>query len=135
MTLAAAALIRGVPPDRGVVDAVSAVAGRAGDEELGYLVDQAGRARPVDGPDAGFVFFAAGIALRVVTEARGFEEGVRSVVALGGDTGANAAVAGALLGALHGASALPQGWLERLDGRNEIEREAGDLADLALRTG
>lgn len=135
VTLAIAGLVRGFAADRAVLDAVSAVAGRAGGEELGYLVDEAGRARPVDGPDAGFVFFATGIALRVVTEATGFEEGVRSVVSLGGDTGANAAVAGALLGALHGASALPPSWLERLDDGSEIEREARDLAELASVTG
>ena len=38
-----------------------------------------------------------------------FEEGLRHVVGLGGDTDTNAAVAGALLGALHGALGLPGG--------------------------
>lgn len=133
VTTAVAALVRGEPADQAVVEAVSAIRGRPGDEELEYLVDQAGRARPVDGPDAGFVFFATGLALRIVTEPVGFEDGVRLVVALGGDTGANAAVAGALLGALHGREGLPREWLERLLDRDRIEREAGDLAELAER--
>jgi ADP-ribosylglycohydrolase len=134
VTVAVAALIRGVPADESVLEAVSCIRGRPGDEELEFLVDQAGRTRPVDGPDSGFAFFAAGIALRIAMEAVGFEDGMRSVVALGGDTGAVAAVAGSLLGALHGSSGLPSAWLERLQDRNEIEHEAGDLAELARRT-
>jgi ADP-ribosyl-[dinitrogen reductase] hydrolase len=134
VTIAAAALVRGVPADQAVVDAISGIGGRPGDEELEYLVDQAGRARPVDGPDSAFVFFATGIALRIVAERVGFEDGLRSVVGLGGDTGANAAVAGALLGALHGRPGLPHEWLERLQHRIRIEQEAGDLAELAQRT-
>jgi len=134
VTVAVAALVRGEPADRAVVQAVSAIRGRSGDEGLEFLVDQAGRARPVDGPDSGFVFFATGIALRIVTEAVGFEDGARAVVSLGGDTGANAAVAGALLGALHGRPGLPRAWLERSRDREELERDALDLATLARRT-
>jgi ADP-ribosyl-[dinitrogen reductase] hydrolase len=53
-------------------------------------------------------------------------------VALGGDTDTNGAVAGALLGALHGRTALPAPWLEKLAGRAEIEAEADALADVAF---
>ena len=134
-TSVVAALVRGVPGDRAVVDGVGVVADREGGEELEYLVDQAGRARPVDGPDSGFALFTAGLALRVASDGPGFEEGLRHVVSLGGDTDANAAVSGALLGALHGYSGLPHAWLERLQDRRPIEREAADLAELARRTG
>jgi ADP-ribosylglycohydrolase len=80
----------------------------------------------------GFTLFTAGIGLQVAAEAPGFEEGLRRVVALGGDTDTNGAVAGALLGALHGRSALPSGWLGTLVDRDEIEREAEALADAAI---
>ena len=47
VTLAVAALVRGEPGDRAVVAAVTAVADREGGEELEYLVEAAGHARPV----------------------------------------------------------------------------------------
>lgn len=133
VTLAVAALVRGEPAETAVVGAIGAVRGRGGGEELEYLVEEAGRTRPLDGPDRGFVFFTAGLALRTAVEAAGFEEGLRSVVALGGDTDTNAAVAGALLGARDGRLGLPDAWLRRLVDRPEIEREAEQLADLAMR--
>ena len=54
------------------------------------------------------------------------------MVGLGGDTDTNAAVAGALLGALHGRAGLPTAWLERLQSRSAIEEEARSLAELAV---
>ena len=59
-----------------------------------------------------------------------FEEGLREVVALGGDTDTNASVAGALLGALHGVDALPPDWLDRLVEATAIREEAEALAGL-----
>lgn len=135
VTLAVAALVRGESGDRAVIDAVAAVAEREGGEELEYLVEAAGRARPIDGPDMGFALFTAGLALQVAAEQPAFEEGLRRVVGLGGDTDTNAAVAGALLGALHGRSALPPAWLGHLQDRKEIEAEASALADHAERKG
>ena len=55
------------------------------------------------------------------------------MVGLGGDTDTNAAVAGALLGALHGRRGLPTAWLDRLADRGALETEALALADLAGR--
>lgn len=133
VTLAVAALIRGEPPDRAVVGAAEAVAGREGAEELEYLVGEAGCARPIDGPDMGFALFTAGIALQVAGEGLGFEEGLRRVVGLGGDTDANGAVAGALLGALHGVESLTADRLQPLRDRGAIEVEARQLAELSER--
>ena len=130
VTLAAAGLVAGEDPGPTVEAAVAAVADRDGGEELEYLAAEAGRARRIDGPDMGFTLFTAGIALQVAAEDRGFEEGLRHVVSLGGDTDTNAAVAGALLGARHGRSALPATWLERLADREALEREAEALAGL-----
>jgi ADP-ribosyl-[dinitrogen reductase] hydrolase len=130
VTLAAAALVRGERSDDAVAAAVQTVADLEGGEELEYLVGEAGRARPLDGPDMGFTLFTAGIALQVTGEGRGFEDGLRLVVGLGGDTDTNAAVAGALLGAAHGSRGLPAAWLEALAEGDAIVAEAEQLAAL-----
>lgn len=132
VTLAVAALVRGESGEAAVFAAVEAVGDREGGEELEFLVGEAGRARPLDGPDMGFTLFTAGIGLQVAGEGRGFEEGLRYVVGCGGDTDTNAAVAGALLGAAHGRGAIPAAWLRVLAERHEIEQEAEALADLAF---
>jgi ADP-ribosyl-[dinitrogen reductase] hydrolase len=131
VTLAVAALVRGEGHRQAVERAVEAVLAREGGEELEYLVGEAGRARPLDGPDMGFTLFTAGIGLQIAAEGLPFEEGSRYVVSLGGDTDTNAAVTGALLGALHGREALPGAWLEKLVDRQAIEAEAEALAGTA----
>src|SRR5438477_4400995 len=132
VTLAVAALVRDEEPAGAVRAAVGAVAGREGAEELEHLVDEAGRSRPIDGPDSGFVLFTAGIALQVVGEGLGFEEGLRRVISLGGDADTNAAVTGALLGARHGRNAIPPAWFDRLADGEAIDAEACALASLVV---
>lgn len=56
---------------------------------------------------------------------------LRAVVALGGDTDTNAAVAGALLGARYGTAAWPAALLDGLALRAQLEELARDLAILA----
>jgi ADP-ribosylglycohydrolase len=131
VALTASALVRGEAPDHSVRSAVEAVQGLAGAEELEYLIEAAGSIRPVDGPDRRFVFFATGIALRTVAEAPEVTDGLRAVVAEGGDAARNAAVTGALLGAAVGRSGLPRGWIDRLADGEAILDEAGSLARLA----
>jgi ADP-ribosyl-[dinitrogen reductase] hydrolase len=135
VTLAVAALVRGEDARDAVVRSVTAVKGREGAEELEELVDTAGVIRPIDGPDQGFALFTAGVALRTAAEAPPFEEGMRAVVALGGDTDTNAAVTGALLGALHGRAGLPDDWLAKLNDLDELGSEAEALARLAAVDG
>ena len=130
VTLAVAALVRGEPAREAVVASIAAVVEREGGEELEYLVAEAGRARAVNGPDRGLAFFAAGLGLQVVGEGDGFDDGLRHVVSLGGDTASNAAVAGALLGAAHGRRDLPPGRLATLPEGAAIESEAEQLAEL-----
>jgi ADP-ribosyl-[dinitrogen reductase] hydrolase len=131
LTLAVAALVRGEPTDASVQGALIAVEDQPGGEELEFLVDAIGESRAIDGPDRGFCLFAAGAALQAPLRHPTFEAGVLGVIALGGDTGANAAAAGALLAAIAGASGLPGGWLDRLPHRSEIEAEAEALAVVA----
>jgi len=130
VTAAVAALVRGEAADTAVLNGLAVVADRDGGEELEFLVGEAGRARQIDGPDMGFALFTAGIALQVAGEALDFEEGLRYVVGLGGDTDTNAAVAGALLGALHGIDAIPPDWLGTLVAGGTILEDAVALAAL-----
>ncbi len=135
VTLAAAGLVRGEEAGGVVSSALEAVADLEGGEELEFLAAEAGRSRPLDGPDMGFALFCAGLALRVAVEAASFEDGLRTVVGLGGDTDTNGAVAGALLGAREGHGALPPSWLERLADRAALEDEADELAEIAVTMG
>ena len=51
----------------------------------------------------------------------GLEDALTRIVNAGGDTDTNAAVAGAVLGARFGASAIPQRWLECIPERERLE--------------
>lgn len=134
VTLAAAALAQGRGAPEALGDSLRSVADREGGEELDYLVEKAGRARPIDGPDRSFCLFTAGVGLQAVVREGSFEEELRRVIGLGGDTSANGAVAGALLGARDGSRELPIPWLDRLHDRGAIEEEARALVRLAERS-
>ena len=130
VTLTVAALVRGAEPTSAASEALSAVEQHEGGEGLEYLVEAAGGARAIDGPDQGFCLFTAGVALQALLLGGDLETEVRRVVSLGGDTDTNGAVAGALLGARVGAGALPRDWLAKLAQRDEIRAEAEQLASL-----
>jgi ADP-ribosyl-[dinitrogen reductase] hydrolase len=134
VTLAAAAAVRGEAPFVAARSAVDAVLHREGGEELEFLVDAAGATRPVDGPDQGFCLFTAAIGLQALARSEPFEETLRRVVALGGDTDTNAAVAGALLGAAAGEAGMPPGWIHHLADLEAIRSEAAELEPLAHQT-
>jgi ADP-ribosyl-[dinitrogen reductase] hydrolase len=134
VTLTVAALARGQSSEGAVTAALAAVVDREGGEELEYLVEMAGVGRRIDGPDQGFCLFTAGVGLQSLLGTGDFEAEVRRVVSLGGDTDTNAAVAGALLGALVGEEGLPHAWLERLRDRAAIRAEALALVTPARRS-
>jgi ADP-ribosyl-[dinitrogen reductase] hydrolase len=131
VTLTVAALVRGEEPIPAVTEVLSAVEQREGGEELEYLVEVAGGARAIDGPDQGFCLFTAGVAIQALLREGGFETEVRRVVSLGGDADTNGAVSGALLGARDGVPGLPLDWLGKLVQRDEIRAEAEQLVPLA----
>lgn len=62
----------------------------------------------------GWVLIALQNALWQMLHAPNFEEGVVDTVMQGGDTDTNAAIAGALLGAMYGEEAVPAQWRETL---------------------
>ena len=63
-----------------------------------------------------------------------FAAALREVVESGGDTDTNGAVAGAVLGARYGASAIPQRWLDCIPQRGRIENLADKLLSLSGET-
>ena len=131
VTLAVAALARGEGAGEGARNALGAVEDLEGGEELEFLVGAAGGSRPIDGPDQGFCLFTAGVAFQALLRGGDVETELRRVVALGGDTDTNAAVAGALLGARDGVGGLPIDWLGRLRDADAIRAEAEALAPRA----
>lgn len=62
----------------------------------------------------GWVLIALQNAFYQLLHAASLEEGVVKTVMAGGDTDTNAAIAGALLGAVHGREAVPQQWLSNI---------------------
>src|SRR5207249_6198807 len=62
----------------------------------------------------GWVLVALQNAFYQVLHAPSLEEGVVDTVMQGGDTDTNAAIAGALLGAVHGRKEVPSRWLQTL---------------------
>jgi hypothetical protein len=63
-----------------------------------------------DGGEQGWVRVALQNAFFELLHAPSLEEGVVRTVRRGGDTDTNAAIAGALLGAVHGRAAVPAQW-------------------------
>jgi ADP-ribosyl-[dinitrogen reductase] hydrolase len=61
------------------------------------------------------------------------EEALVMAATSGGDTDSIASMTGALLGAYHGSSWIPERWLNCLEDRSRIEQVAIELADLSLK--
>ncbi|HZK67027.1 MAG TPA: ADP-ribosylglycohydrolase family protein, partial [Chloroflexota bacterium] len=70
---------------------------------------------------------ALAIALFCALKAEDFQHGVLLAVNHGGDSDSTGAMAGNLLGLIHGKSGIRRDWLERLELREVIEEVAADL--------
>ena len=64
----------------------------------------------LDGSSIGFTLKAMQVGLWCLENGNDFEKTLLAVVNAGGDTDTNGAVAGAVLGAIHGAEAIPERW-------------------------
>ncbi len=81
------------------------------DPAVRSALDAAETAAPVcDGGQQGWVLIALQNAFFELLHAPDLETGVVATVRRGGDTDTNAAIAGALLGAVHGRDGIPQQW-------------------------
>jgi ADP-ribosyl-[dinitrogen reductase] hydrolase len=77
--------------------------------------------------EAGYVVHCVEIAFWFATHGRTLEESLIHLAQAGGDTDTNAAVAGALLGARYGETALPPRWMDQLVGAQGIGKLAEQL--------
>jgi ADP-ribosylglycohydrolase len=73
---------------------------------------------------------ALAISLYCALRAESLEDGVIMAVNITGDSDSTGAIAGNLLGALHGASAIPKQWLDPLELKEVIEAVACDLVQI-----
>jgi len=81
--------------------------------------------------EAGYVVHCVEIAFWFATHGRSLEDALVYLAQAGGDTDTNAAVAGALLGARDGESAIPPTWMPRIAGAAGIRQ----LADTLIAAG
>ncbi|UGT41048.1 ADP-ribosylglycohydrolase family protein [Nocardia yamanashiensis] len=82
----------------------------------GPLLDTAEHGAPEDFPKNGWVVHALQTAWWAITHTDSLPAALEAAVRAGGDTDTTAAIAGGLLGARWGASAIPAEWLELLHG-------------------
>jgi ADP-ribosyl-[dinitrogen reductase] hydrolase len=132
-----ATCLNGEPaPVGAIANAVAAVGGE------GWLADsiaQVGEAiQSVEGAtldalelddpvNMGFTLKTMRVALWCAAQTGGFEETVVAVANEGGDTDTNGAIAGAIMGARHGASSIPRRWLENIANTEDLTRIAERL--------
>lgn len=83
-------------------------------EAVTRALEDARRRRPDYERSMGHVPIALQNAFYQALNADSFAEGVAATAMAGGDTDTNAAIAGALLGAIHGARAVPEQWRQAL---------------------
>lgn len=101
------------------------------DSEWAPIIDHAERSSPADFTHRnGGVVGALQAAWSATIQADGFEAGLQAAVRGGGDTDTVAAIAGALLGARYGGSAVPTRWHRILHGWPGLR--AGELSRLAV---
>jgi len=89
----------------------------------------------LDGSSMGFTLKAMQVGLWCLEHAEDFEESLVLVIHAGGDTDTNGAVAGAILGALHGAGGIPERWIARIRNADQLISLADRLLDRATEAG
>lgn len=105
----------------GASDLYQKITGWAEEMEVDYRLKETVAAAAVSPPDdfthnEGWVLIAFQNALWQLLNAQNLEEGIVDTVMQGGDTDTNAAICGALLGAVHGREAIPERWVETIRG-------------------
>jgi ADP-ribosyl-[dinitrogen reductase] hydrolase len=110
----------------------AAIAG-VGNQDVISAVGAAGSLRERDLDGSGFVLNALRIAFWAVLTQPNFEEAVVSAVMIGDDTDTNAAVTGALAGAVYGYERIPGRWRSGVQQHNRLIELADQL--LAVESG
>ena len=111
--LAAAAVADGAPPDieQWVQSITTNIEQRIAEERV-----------------SGHIYLCMQAALWCLDTEDSLEDALIRIISAGGDTDTNGAVAGAVLGARYGASAIPERWLACIPQRGRIEQAVTDLA-------
>ncbi|MGL4744383.1 MAG: ADP-ribosylglycohydrolase family protein, partial [Dermatophilaceae bacterium] len=91
------------------------------------LPDLAEGRMTLEGDGRGYVLDSLRIAVAALVDPRPFADAVVDVVRIGNDTDTNAAIAGGLLGARDGASAIPERWVATLQFADEFTSAAAVL--------
>jgi ADP-ribosylglycohydrolase len=134
-------LLLGGSLETAVEEALGELARRPGHEEctraIGAAVDHARYGAPtaecIESLGKGWVAEEAlAIALYCALVASDPVEGLRLAVNHGGDSDSTGAITGHLLGIVQGPAAIPERWLEALELRDEIERVADELYEVAV---
>lgn len=85
----------------------------------------------LDAPDTrGYTLRTLAAGLWAYNFGTDFRSAIQTLIAAGGDTDTNCAVAGALLGSCLGYAALPEDWVHGLLRRNELAEKARQLIDI-----
>lgn len=84
---------------------------------------------------SGYVLGSLGVAVWAVSQHASLEDTLVKVVSLGKDTDTTGAIAGGLLGAAYGASAIPKRWVDKLEYAPRIREVAARLSDVRFETG
>jgi ADP-ribosylglycohydrolase len=114
VTAIATAIGDGGPPEQ-CYDAALIEARRTANADVIAALERAREYAPADYErQMGWVLIALQNAFYQLLHAANLEDGVCDTVLRGGDTDTNAAIAGALLGAVHGRRAIPDRWLHGL---------------------
>ena len=119
---AIAMLVRGHEPNRD--DLILAASQDGAPAELiawTLAIPEAINERIAEERVSGHTYLCMQAALWCLDTDDGLEDALTRIVNAGGDTDTNAAVAGAVLGARFGASAIPQRWLDCIPERERIE--------------
>jgi ADP-ribosyl-[dinitrogen reductase] hydrolase len=114
---------------------MEALAARA-DRLAGEQPEFAWRGRRQDNP-SGYIVDTMKAVFQALFGSDGFKRGLLDVVNRGGDADTTGAIAGMLLGAVHGTEAIPRGWLKQLDPqvRDHCMAQADALIALAPAAG
>ena len=120
LATAVALLVRG---DQDAEEAVPRAAAAGGEltDDVRAAVERGASKRPeqID-PGTGFVLRTLELGFSALCSGASFEQGVAAAAARGGDSAANCAVAGALLGAKLGKGQIPERWLKPLEATAEL---------------
>lgn len=121
-----------VPSIAGVADALERA--EVGPHTLEAVRTVSGRTLErlaLDGRTMGFTLKAMQVGMWCLEHCQDFEESLLMVIHAGGDTDTNGAVAGAVLGALHGADGIPERWIQGIPRRERLTEIADRLLERA----